>query len=159
MRKRASPILAIIIFLLMPLTAHAEIIVPQELIDVAEEIAPMYGVCPELIESIVIEECSCKYTATNGNCIGAMQINQACHKKRMARLGVTDLKDLRSNVMVGTDYLAEILESHEDIGTALLIYNGCSTAKISKYEDTGSMTVYAKRILERSEQLERQHNK
>ena len=161
MRERASPLLIAILFLLIPLNVSAAESVPEDVREYAEEIGAEYGICPEIIEAMCYEETRFTPSATspNGKCQGIMQVNPGCHKKRMERLGVTDIYDTYGNMLVGTDYLVEILETHEDIGEALMVYNGSSGRKIENYQTTGRMTSYADRILKRSAEYERQHGK
>lgn len=80
-----------------------------ETMEIIEEVADEYGVCPELIEAIVFCESSGNPNAvSNYGCVGLMQISEKHHKERMEALGVTDLTDPRSNILVGTDYLMEL---------------------------------------------------
>lgn len=86
-----------------------------------------------------------------------MQVSSRWHADRMKRLGVRSLYDERGNVRVGTDYLAELIGEHGDVATALMVYHGESDA-LSKAEN-GIVSSYASKILERSAELERLHNK
>ena len=166
MYRRASPVVTIIIaimfFLSVPMVVWgAEIEVPSDIKGYAEELGAAYGICPELIESMIFEESGFHPDATskNGKCKGLMQVNPACHKDRMDRLGVTDIYDTYGNMLVGTDFLSELFETYEDVGTVLLRYNGVSNAKVQNYEQTGKLSGYATRIINRSEEWERLHNK
>ena len=116
-----------------------------------------YGICPELIMSIIETESSGNPNAKNGTCTGLMQVSSRWHADRMKRLGVRSLYDERGNVRVGTDYLAELIGEHGDVATALMVYHGESDA-LSKAEN-GIVSSYASKILERSAELERLHNK
>jgi hypothetical protein len=60
---------------------------------------------------------------------------------------------------VGVDYLAELFETHEDVGKVLLLYNGAGTKKIKRYDETGKWTNYCELILAKSARLERQRGK
>ena len=116
-----------------------------------------YGICPELIMAIIETESSGNPNAKNGTCTGLMQVSSRWHADRMKRLGVRSLYDERGNVRVGTDYLAELIGEHGDVATALMVYHGESDA-LSKAEN-GIVSSYASKILERSAELERLHNK
>lgn len=118
-------------------------------------IGKQYNVCPELLMAIIETESSGKANANNCGCIGLMQISEKWHKDRMKRLGVTDLTDPYGNILVGTDYLMELAEKYEDLGYVLMKYNGDSRA--DAYWETGILSKYAKKILERSAELERIH--
>lgn len=78
---------------------------PEEYIQYTEEIGEMYGICPEFIQAVIEHESGGDPRANNGICCGLMQIYPKYHKDRMARLGVTDLYDPYSNILVGTDLL------------------------------------------------------
>ncbi len=125
----------------------------QACIDVGQE----YGICPELLMSIIETESTGKADAENNGCIGLMQINQRWHKDRMKKLAVTDLYDEYSNILIGADYLMELAEKHGDVGLVLMVYHGESKA-FENYEK-GILSSYATKILERSEFLEREHGK
>lgn len=135
--------------------------VPADVRQYAEEIGGMYGICPELIEAICWRETRFTPTAVNkaGTCHGIMQVYVKYHKARMERLGVTDIYDTYGNMLVATDYLATILAGREDVGEALMAYNGSSNAKINRYIETGVMSSYAEDVLSRSAEYEQLHNK
>ena len=107
--------------------------------------------------AIIETESSGNPNAKNGTCTGLMQVSSRWHADRMKRLGVRSLYDERGNVRVGTDYLAELIGEHGDVATALMVYHGESDA-LSKAEN-GIVSSYASKILERSAELERLHNK
>lgn len=116
-----------------------------------------YGICPELLMAIIEKESCGKADAQNGSCVGLLQISSKWHKNRMKKLGVTDLKDEQSNVLVGCDYLLELFEEYEDPALVLMIYHGEKDA-IRNWEN-GEVSEYATSILKRSEELERAHGK
>jgi soluble lytic murein transglycosylase-like protein len=153
-------LISVVLFLSFPLVGHANGI-PEEIEGYAEEIGAEYGICPELLESIAYWES--RFTADavskNGKYIGLMQVNPAIHKDRMEKLGVTDLKDPRGCMLVAADYLLELFEENEDVGTVLLKYSGTNKGRIGVYEETGDMTKYAEKILALSEVYERLHQK
>lgn len=109
--------------------------------DYIEETAEMYGLDPGIVKAIIKVESGGDPNAVGdgGEAIGLMQIQPRWHKERMERLGVTDLTDPESNVRVGCDYLAELLNKYDwDYIAALTAYNaGTATAK----------TDYAEKIL------------
>lgn len=121
------------------------------------EVSEEYHVCPELIMAIVEQESSGNAKAVNGNCKGLMQVSEHWHVGRMESLGVTDLFDPYSNILVGTDYFMELVTEYDDLYTVLMVYNG--TADAVEKAEAGQYTDYATEIVARAEQLERMHGK
>ena len=147
---------------MMPLTARASPVIPEDIRAYAEEEGARYCICPEVLEALMFYESSFTPTATNkaGTCKGLMQVNPTVHADRMARLGVTDIYDPHGNIKVGTDLLADLCEQYDgDVCAALMAYNGSSQARIEEYYRTGKPTRYAEKILKLSEIYERLHNK
>ena len=142
----------------MPISADVKVIhrdEDPEIPDVIEEACitygKEYGISPEFLEALIWQES--RYVADvvsdDGKCIGLCQINQTCHKRRMKRLGVTDLTDERQNIAVACDYLAEIFKEHPDPEEALCIYNGYN----------GKTSKYARTIILKSEELKVKHER
>lgn len=130
--------------------------IPTEVKEAAEKWGEVYNICPEFIEALAYQESRYQADAVSadGSCVGICQINQGCHKKRMKRLGVTDLTDIDSNIHVAADYLAEIFVEHDgEPEIVLMIFNGDSSWQ------KGRTSAYAKEIVERSAELERLHGK
>ena len=122
----------------------------QQCITYGEE----YGICPELLMAIIEQESSGQADAENGTCKGLMQISEKWHKDRMDRLEVTDIYDVDGNIHVGADYLAELFEEYEDVGSVLMVYHGEKNAA-----DKEKLSSYADWILNRSAELERMNGK
>lgn len=122
------------------------------------EIGEMYGICPELLMAIIEAESSGNPQAENKGCVGLMQISAKYQTERMERLYVTDLFDAYGNILIGTDYLLELIERNGDeISYILDVYNGNSRA--NWYVENGEISRYADKILKRSAELERVHHK
>lgn len=136
---------------------NADTFISPECVAYCEEIGGQYAICPELLMAIMESESSGNPKAQNGNCKGLMQINVIYHKSRMERLGVSDIYDARGNILLAADYLAELFREHGDIGTVLMLYNGSKNALERGAQ--ANYTEYAKKIMARSEQLERLHQK
>ncbi len=73
----------------------------------------------------------------DGEAFGLMQVRLDCHYDRMERLGVTDLLDGTQNVIVGIDYLDEMLHKYGgDYAIALTAYNrGHYSGFVNKYAE------------------------
>lgn len=151
--------LAVSVFLIFGETAQAAPIdVPEDVRQISIELGGRYNMCPELIQSVCFKESSFNPRVENGGCIGIMQVDPDWHRDRMDRLGVTDLYDIRSNMLTGVDYLHELIEQYEDISVALMKYNGDSRAEglLSGSEDVSE---HADEILRISAELERENGK
>lgn len=162
MSKKVLAITAILILCLSSLSIianadEAETYIRPAYQSYVTQISNEYCICPELVLAIIETESSGNAKAKNGDCIGLMQVSEPCHYDRMDRLGVTDLYDPYSNILVGCDYLAELFEEYEDLGTVLMVYNGSSNA-INRGENA-NYTGYANQIMKRSYELERLHGK
>ena len=117
-----------------------------------EYVCEQKDICPELVQAIIETESNWDPDARNGDCVGLMQISKYWHRDRMERLGGTDLTDPYDNILVGGDYLQELTRRYVDQAMVLMIYNGDSRAW--KFWETGEMSEYARKILERAEELE-----
>ena len=85
------------------------------------------GIRYELALAVIWQETTFRNViGDGGDSYGYMQIQPQWHSERMERLGVTDLNDPYSNFLVGCDFLAELLETH-DLTDALTRYNSGKT--------------------------------
>ena len=157
--KRKSLLLPAVMLLTFGMTARAAPVqVPEDVRQVSVELGERYGFCPELIQAVCFKESSFDPRAENGSHIGIMQVNPAWHADRMTRLGVTDLYDTRSCMLVGVDYLHELIQQYEDVSVALMKYNGDSRAE-GLLDGSGDVSEYADEILRISAELERENGK
>ena len=133
--------------------------IPSEIASYAEIIGHEFNICPELLEAMAFYESSYDPEVTNGNCKGLMQVNPSIHRLRFEEAGWTtaDWDNAYKNMYVAADYLAELFEEYEDVGIVLGIYHGESNA-VEKGK-TGNLSGYTRKILQRSEELERSHSK
>lgn len=105
------------------------------------------GIEPEIIFAMAYRESRYKVDAVgdSGASVGLLQIQKRWHSGRMEKLGCTDLSDPYQNVIVGVDFLAELLDRYGDIGKALTTYNRGSFK--------GTVTEYATSIMTMAEEL------
>lgn len=110
-----------------------------------------YGIDPAIIMAMIDRESDfiTHQIGDGGNSYGLMQIQPRWHQERMNRLGVTDLLDPYQNVLVGIDYLAEMLDTGNGIEWALMAYNG-GQAYANRLHTTGQVSTYAVGVLEGS---------
>ena len=122
--------------------------------DYVEQICSAYGIMPELVVAIMETESGGVRTAYNGSygCVGLMQINESVHRGRMAKLGVEDLYDPYSNILVGVDLLSELLENDDqNVYLALAHYHGERDA--NSRTNSGNYSSYVKNIIARTQEL------
>lgn len=100
------------------------IVIPEYIKGYCKQYGKEYGICPEILMAICWVESNCIEDIDNSQgCKGLMQVKHSCHRARMERLNCTDLHNAEENIKVGTDYLAELLETN-DIRLSLALYNG-----------------------------------
>lgn len=128
----------------------------QAVIALTEQVAEQYPICPELLQAIIFYESCNRMGVSNGSCIGYMQVSTRYHSGRADKLGVS-LWDGYGNILTGTDYLMELIEEHGDVAAALMVYHGEQGA-VDRAE-RGEISGYARKILELSALLERNHGK
>ena len=133
--------------------------VPEEIYQDAEIIGHEFNICPELLMAMAERESRFTADAENGSCKGLMQVSVSCHKQRFVEAGwsTADWTDGYKNMYVAADYLADLFAEYEDVGIVLGLYHGEKNA-VSKGK-SGYLSSYVTGILERSEELERLHNK
>ncbi len=117
------------------------------------EYGEMYDICPELLMAMIEAESSGNPNAENGDCKGLMQISERWHTGRMAEIGADDIWNETDNIHIGANYLHELFNRYEDVALVLMVYNGESDA-VEKAEN-GYISDYARKILDRSAELER----
>lgn len=105
-----------------------------------------YALDEDLIYAVIETESMYDPEAYNeSGCCGLMQVSKKWHQDRMDRLGVEDLFDAEENILVGCDYLSELLEDYE-LEFALMVYNqGYKSAK--KTWDNYGQSSYSKKVM------------
>lgn len=131
---------------------YAETYIDPTYIEICTEVGEEYGICPELLMAIIEKESSGHADAENGSCKGLCQVSERWHRDRMERLGVDDIFDPEGNIRLCADYLVELGAEYQDIAICLGTYHGEKHPEIT-------ISNYTTWILERSEELERAHNK
>jgi soluble lytic murein transglycosylase-like protein len=119
-----------------------------------DEICMMYGIKPSLIKSIIHRESDYNPNAENSGCVGLMQISARWHADRATKLGVTNLYDPYSNILLGVDYISELLGRYEEPELVLMLYNMNHKAALKMYSE-GKITDYAKSVLAMAEVYEK----
>ena len=117
------------------------------------EVSSIYKVDPYLIDSIVYHESRHIPSAKNGNCLGLMQVCTTWHMDRAERLGVKDFYDPYGNLLLGVDYISELLNATDgDVELTLMLYN-MNHKQAYSMRAKGEVSWYASSVLKRVEDL------
>lgn len=122
----------------------------QKINGYVQTISSLYNIDPELVKSIIQQESEYLPRATNGDCLGLMQVSHRWHSKRAADLGINDFYDPYSNILLGVDYLAELFASYKDPSLVLMLYSMDHKTAFKMYSE-GKISGYAKTVLARAE--------
>ena len=123
--------------------------IPDNVEEAARAAGAAYDLSPELLEAVAFHES--RYSL--------MQIAAYWHEDRMERLGVTeaDLWKAGPSMMVAADFLDELIRRYDDLGTALMYYNGGGD-HMAAYLERGELSWYASSVIEMAEQLRQEHD-
>ena len=120
-------------------------------------VCKQYGVRYDLVVALIEKESGYKFdkVGDDGHAIGYMQIYEECHRDRMERLNVTDLTNPYQNVLVGIDYLSELIERYGTIQDALAAYNyGEKGAREHLWSNGVYVYSYNSAIMQRMKEIE-----
>lgn len=120
-------------------------------------VCKQYGVRYDLVVALIEKESGYKFdkVGDDGHSIGYMQIYEEYHRDRMERLNVTDLTNPYQNVLVGIDYLSELIERYGTIQDALAAYNyGEQGAKQHLWKSGIYVYEYNQTIMSRMKEIE-----
>lgn len=133
--------------------------IPDNVEEAARAAGAAYDLSPELLKAVAFHESRYNLDAVNGDCVGLMQIATYWHEDRMERLGVTeaDLWEAGPSMMVAADFLDELIRRYDDLGTALMYYNGGGD-HMAAYLERGELSWYASSVIEMAEQLRQEHD-
>lgn len=119
------------------------------------EICEKYGVPYEIVFSIIQRESRFDRYAIgdDGESFGYMQVMQKWHEDRMIRLDVEDLSNPEGNILVGVDYLSELLGKYPEMNRALMAYNCGPTTANELWNQGIYHTKYTKEVMEEAEAI------
>lgn len=132
--------------------------IPDEIEEAARKWGEVYGIAPEFLEAVAWRESRYDHEATNGGCVGLMQVAPRWHRDRMERLGVTEegLMTVEGNMAVAADYLRELFDKYDDPVWVLMTYNGDSNADAFR-NGTAPASDYATGITAKAAELTKIH--
>lgn len=130
--------------------------ISKEYVGYVYDICLEYNVCPELIIAMIEAESSGdRYCTSKSNAQGLMQIIPKWHMERAYSLGVTDLYDPYSNILVGVDLVSDYAETYKDLPLVLMVYNEGAYHGAVERAENGKYSEYAKKIMQRSSELQK----
>ena len=155
--KVLSKYILIFVLLLLPMHSRAaEEVFTEEQIEIhrfARDICKNYEyVTPELAIAVIQKESLYDPEATNGGCVGLMQVSKKYNKYRADDLGVEDFFDPYSNILIGVDFLNELISTYEDTNLALMLYNMKWETAFNLYSQ-GVISGYAKDVLKKEDTI------
>jgi soluble lytic murein transglycosylase-like protein len=125
----------------------------EEINSYVDDICTRYSnVGQALVKSVIFHESTYNPNTTNGDCVGLMQISMRWHKDRASKLGVTNFYDPYGNILLGVDYLSELMNQYKDIKLVLMLYNMNHDSAFKLYRE-GNISYYAKSVLSKAEQF------
>lgn len=130
-------------------------ITEDSLKSICEHIGNAYGIQPELLQAIACIESNCKVNAIGGsNDSGLCQIIPRWHGDRMRKLGITDIFDPYSNILLCADIIDELQNTKygNDIIFVLMAYNMGPYGALKPYE-SGTVSNYATEVLNKFYEL------
>lgn len=110
----------------IPEVLYYDVPLTEDLQDHIFEVCEKYSVDAGLVMAMIRKESTFNpdIVGDSGRSFGLMQIQPRWHQERMDKLGVTDLLDPYQNIVVGVDYIAELIGRGKGIEWALMAYNG-----------------------------------
>lgn len=121
----------------------------QYLYGICVVVGDMYDIEPELLLAIAKVESSLKvHAVSHCNAKGLCQVIPKYHKERMERLGISDIFDPYSNVLLCADILDNYRDCkyRNDVNWMLMAYNMGPNAALGPYE-RGEISGYAKKVM------------
>lgn len=130
------------------LERYFDVPLAHEIQDYIFELCEVYDLEPALIIGVIRLESTFKVSnvGDGGASLGLMQIQRKWHLERMEKLGCDDLLDPYQNILVGMDYLAELMAQRGSLTWALMAYNGGPSYANSMAAE-GSVSGYARAVL------------
>lgn len=145
-------IFVIMVLLVLLADPNREVNSKSMYIEYCEEIGEQYNIAPELLLALMERESGFNPKAkSKAGAVGLCQIIPKYQKERMEELGVTDLYDPYSNILVCADILAEFREKYYgDLYLCLMCYNEGEYGGAKIRWDEERYSSYATGIVERA---------
>lgn len=131
-------------------------ITEDSLASICKYVGAMYDIDPKILQAIAWIESRYKVNAVSkSNAKGICQIMEKWHKQRIDRLGVTDIYDPYSSVLLCADLISELSYNKygDDIRFVLMAYNMGVSGATKSYE-AGDISSYATNVMTKFYELE-----
>lgn len=123
---------------------------PEEMQRYVWDVCNDQGVSYSLVVAMIEIESKYQPNAISScGAVGYMQILEKWHKDRMAKYGLDCADEPQANILVGVDFMAELLKRY-DTEQALVVYNCGSLVSDS--------TSYSRAIMQRKEEIDKELN-
>ena len=136
-------------------------ITEESIFSICNDVGSKYDIDPYILQSIAYTESGYYVKATgSSNDSGLCQVVPKWNYDRIERLGITDIYDPYSSILLCADILDELqgLRYGNDISYVLMAYNMGATGAKKPYE-AGHISDYARKVLEKKRELELEHGK
>lgn len=130
---------------------------PEQMQTYTREICKNYDVSYALIIAMIEHESGYMQDAIgdSGRSKGYMQIYEKYHADRMEKLGCDDILNPYQNILVGVDYIAELIDKYGTEQDALAAYNyGEKGARENLWNNGVYVYEYNETILKRKREIE-----
>lgn len=139
-----------------PPRVYFDVPLEKDLQDHIFDTCESYSVDPAIVVAMIERESTFRagVIGDNNRSFGLMQIQPKWHMERMKKLGMYELLDPYQNIVVGVDFIHELLGYGKGTTWALMAYNG-GPSYANKMRESGQVSDYAKDIIVRAHELER----
>lgn len=113
-----------------------------------------YGISTNIVMGVISTESKFNISAIGdrGEAFGLMQVQKKWHRKRMSKLGITDLMNCYNNVHVGIDFLAELYKANnKNWHKTLMAYNGGQAYANRRIRNGLYSSEYSRKVMSKAE--------
>lgn len=113
-----------------------------------------YGISTSVVMGVISTESKFNVSAIGdrGEAFGLMQVQKKWHRKRMSKLGITDLMNCYNNVHVGIDFLAELYRANnKNWHKTLMAYNGGQSYANKRCRNGLYSSEYSRKVMSKAE--------
>lgn len=124
-----------------------------------EKYADEYNICPEYVTAIAEQSKAFSTSYPDRSYIGVMGLNEFSDKSYIDNFKSCDISDNETNVRVGVYKLRRLFEAYDDPYLVAMMYEPGDKVAAQLEWENGQLSDFAIKVVERSAELERLHNK